>query len=43
MVALLKQKSKIGMAQKKRRTFEIANVFKKKKEEDGTVTNIYAN
>ena len=35
MVDLLKQKSKIGMAQRGRKTYEIADVFKKQRTTQG--------
>jgi hypothetical protein len=39
MVALLKQKAKVGVATKPRRTYEIADIFKRVKLPDGTVKN----
>ena len=41
MVALLKQKAKVGAAQKTRKTYEVADVFKKHKSNDGKT--IYVN
>ena len=37
MAALLKQKAKVGVATKPRKSFEVADVFKKVKKPDGTV------
>jgi hypothetical protein len=39
MVALLKQKAKVGVATKPRRTFEISDIFKRIKLPDGSVRN----
>ena len=40
MVALLKQKAKVGVARKERKTYEVADVFKKHQGEDGKTTLI---
>ena len=40
MVALLKQKAKVGVAQKPRKTYDVADVFKKHRGEDGKTTLI---
>ena len=37
MGALLKQKAKVGVASKERKTYDIADVFKRVKRPDGTV------
>jgi hypothetical protein len=39
MVALLKQKAKVGVATKPRRTFEVSDVFKRLKQPDGSFKN----
>jgi hypothetical protein len=39
MVALLKQKAKVGVATKPRRTYEISDIFKRIKMPDGSVKN----
>ena len=39
MVALLKQKSKIMVAQKPRKTYEVKNMFKRQKLEDSNLAN----
>ena len=40
MSALLKQKAKVGVASKERKTYDIADVFKRVKRPDGTVINV---
>ena len=40
MSSLLKQKAKVGVATKERKTFDVADVFKRVKKKDGTVLNI---
>jgi hypothetical protein len=40
MVALLKQKAKIGTAMKPRKTFEVADVFKRKRLDGGFYENL---
>ena len=40
MVSLLKQKAKIGVTQKSRKTFDVADVFKKHRSNDGKTTMI---
>jgi hypothetical protein len=39
MVALLKQRAKVGVATKPRRTYDTADIFKRIKEPDGSVRN----
>ena len=40
MSALLKQKAKVGVATKERKSYDIADVFKKVKRPDGTVVKV---
>ena len=40
MVSLLKQKAKVGVAQKERKTYDLADVFKKHRDDDGKTTYI---
>jgi len=40
MIALLKQKSKISTVQRKRKTYDLAPVFKKHRGEGGVITSI---
>ena len=40
MSALLKQKAKVGVATKQRKSYDIADVFKRVKRPDGTVVNV---
>ena len=40
MDALLKQKAKVGVAQKQRKTYDVADVFKKHRNEEGKTTMI---
>ena len=40
MSALLKQKAKVGVATKERKSYDIADVFKRVKRPDGTVINV---
>ena len=40
MMALLKQKAKVGVATKPRRTFDIADVFMRVKQADGSIKQV---
>jgi hypothetical protein len=40
MAALLKQKSKVGVATKPRKTYEHADVFKRFKQADGSIRSV---
>ena len=40
MVSLLKHKAKIGIVQRQRKTYEVADVFPKHRDDQGIITNV---